>query len=382
MAERVKPDKGKYLELRIARLMYAQGLSPFVNVFFRGYLEPQSMTHPDIDVMGFRLLPDATTFFVHYDCKSGDSDVISRILMLVGLKNRIPAGPIMYVRKKASLEIKRYALQYGIKISSIWDLEEREKKFVTPRFGDVFPAISDTHIHELWQRIKYTNKDKQIGRIMKYFDFEFWAEETFSRVRRSIAAVELLRVGCSEVGLQGHERDVITALFIRRFLFALLTAASHVAFFGKDELKQAVGEWLITEKLPVIEYQTIVESAAQLAFDLYGDPNKGPLRKEDYFIPPPEYSEELVSLIDRTVRLYDILPIALPAFDALVLEDAIMQRTRLVQALLAGATRDSQRAIGAWLRSVMVFLSAREPSLGGWRGWGAVAAGSNGGKEN
>ena len=98
--------------------------------------------------MGCRFLPDATIFYAHYDCKSGESKVINRTLLLSGLKQQIPPGPIFYVRKHTSLDIKRYAMQYGIKIADISIIEEKENKIVKPIYGDLFPSISDRDVHE------------------------------------------------------------------------------------------------------------------------------------------------------------------------------------------------------------------------------------------
>ena len=47
-----KSNKGSYLELRIARLLLSQNVTPFVNVWFRTGIEHSSISQPDIDVMG------------------------------------------------------------------------------------------------------------------------------------------------------------------------------------------------------------------------------------------------------------------------------------------------------------------------------------------
>ncbi len=81
------------LKCAVARVLFAERLLPFVNVYFHTALDSKSVNTPDVDVMGCKFLADATIFFAHYDCKSGDSEVISRILKLLGLRNRIPPKP-------------------------------------------------------------------------------------------------------------------------------------------------------------------------------------------------------------------------------------------------------------------------------------------------
>lgn len=371
-------DKGKYLELRMARMLFAEGLSPFINVYFHTALDSKAVSTPDVDVMGCRLLADATIFFAHYDCKSGDSEVISRILKLLGLRNRIPPGPIMYLRKKTSLDIKRHAMRSGIRICNISEFEKREQGFVSPVFGDYFPSISDPHVHELWLSTKGHSKNIQLGRILKYFDFEFWAEEPFSRLRRSIAAVELIQSACAESGIHGGDQDIIVGCVLRSFVFSLLAAASQVAFLSEPEITEAVREWLITEKLTVQELQTIVESTAQLTYEIYGDPNKGPIKQQDYYVPPPDYTEELIGLLRRHIGLYDVIPQLLPAFDALIIEESLLGRKLMSKALLRGASLPQVEEAKRWLRSVRIFISSRQPSLQDWRGWQAVLLPPNG----
>ena len=177
-------DKGTYLELRVARLLLAQGLTPFVNVWYRSGLDLNSISYPDVDVMGCRFLPDCTIFFAHYDCKSGESNVINRVLLLAGLRAFLPPGPIVYVRKRTSLDIKRYAMQYGVKIADIAQIEKKEEEFVKPIFGENFPSICDEQIHKLWLSSQRQHKNEQIGRILRYLDYEFWGEPPFTRLRR------------------------------------------------------------------------------------------------------------------------------------------------------------------------------------------------------
>jgi hypothetical protein len=371
-------DKGKYLELRVARMLFAEGLSPFINVYFHTALDSKSVSTPDVDVMGCRFLADATIFFAHYDCKSGDSEVISRILKLLGLRNRIPPGPIMYIRKKTSLDIKRHAMRSGIRICNISEFEKREKEFVSQIFGEYFPSISDRGVHELWLSTKGNTKSKQLGRILRYFDFEFWAEEPFSRLRRSIAAAELILSACSESGIHGNDQDLIVGCVLRSFVFSLLAAVSQVAFLSEPEVTEAVREWLITEKLTVKELQTIVESTAQLTYDIYGDPNKGPIRQQDYYVPPPDYTDELIGLLRRHVELYDVIPHLLPAFDALIVEESLLGRKLMSKALLRQASASQIEEAKRWLRSIRIFISSRQPALHDWRGWQAILLPSNG----
>jgi hypothetical protein len=369
-------EKGKYLELRVARLLFAEGLSPFVNVYFHLDSDPRSVTSPDVDVMGCRLLPDATIFYAHYDCKSGDSEVISRILKLLGLRNRIPPGPIMYVRQKTALDVKRYALQYGIRVCNTSQFQQRERDFVAPIFGENFPSICDARVHEVWLSTKGRTRDKRLGRILKYFDYEFWAEEPFSRLRRSIAAAELIQQACCEMGVSQSDQALLVGCVIRFCLFSLLAATSKISCLTDAEITLAVRDWLVSEKLSVSELQGIVESAAQLTFEIYGDPTKGPIRQSDYYVPPPDYTEELINLLRRTIELYDSLPFVIPAYDALIMEGSLLGRKDLANALMRGATCAQVERLKGWLMSFRLFLSSRQPSLGAWKGWHLISSGA------
>ncbi len=367
-----KHQKGINLELKVARLLYSQGLTPFLNIWFRSGFDFSSVQQPDVDVMGCRFLPDATIFFAHYDCKSGESKVVNRVLLLSGLKDHIPPGPIIYIRKQTTLDIKRYAIQYGIKITDISQIAEKESKFVSPVFGDNYPSICDIEIHNLWNSTKGKNKKSKLGRILGYFDYEFWREAPFTRLKRSFAAVQLIINSCNGIGMHADETNVILALAIRRFLFSVISAASHVSLFSKNEIEAVVKESLVTEKLSPSEYHSLIESTAQFIFDLYGDASKGPLREEDYYVPPPDYTEELINILQRTIDLQHALPYAVIVFDALVLEGTLRNRKIVMDAIIRLVPKENISIIINWLRSLKLLLSKNEKALEAWIGWRAL----------
>jgi hypothetical protein len=371
-------DKGVLLELRVARLLLAEGMTPFVNVFFRKEFDPSSLSSPDVDVMGIRPMPDSIMTYAHYDCKSGHSEVVSRILMLLGLKNSLPAGPITYIRKRTNHDLKVYALQCGIRLGSVAQIEEREQLIVDPLFGTDFPSVSNEHVHALWITTGKTNRDNSLGRIIRYFNFEFWTETRYTRLRRTVAALTQLPQSCTQAGVHNLDQDVLIAYAMRFFLFSLIDASTYVAYFSEAEVAKSLSEWFVTEKLPVYDYQQIVESTAQLTFQIYGDQSKGPLRKDLYSVPPPEYTPELIDLIIRTVHLRDDLPWALTSFDALLFEDAILNRVAVARAMLSKASKDNVLNMKRWLRSVKLFLANVEPRMNDWRGWSAVNSVSSG----
>jgi hypothetical protein len=103
-------------------------------------------------------------------------------------------------------------------------------------------------------------------------------------------------------------------------------------------------EWLITEQLSVFDYHALVESTTQLIFDVYGDPSKGPLRREDYYVLPPEYLDE----------------------------DALRGRKSITEAILRGIPPEQIETVKQWMRSVRLFLTEREATLGDWKGWQSV----------
>jgi len=368
-----KSNKGIYLELRVARLLFAQGLSPFVNVWFRSGLDLSSISQPDVDVLGCLFLPDCTRFSAYYDCKSGESKVVNRVLLLSGLKEQLPPGPITYVRKNTSLDVKQYAMQHGIRITDIRQIEEKEKQFVKPVFGNSFPSICDRDVHELWLSIKGKYKKEGLGKILNYLEYEFWSESTFTRLKRSLAAVQLSYNASTDVGLSVFDQDIIISLIIRKFVFSLLDAASNISLLSDTEILELIKKSIITEKLSLTEYYSLIESTAQLIFELYGDSAKGPLRKEDYYVPPPDYTEELTGLLRKTVNLHHALPHAIAGFDAFIIENAVRKRQNVADAILRPMSKKQAENLKVWLRSIKLFLSSYEDSLSNWNGWESLA---------
>ena len=367
--EKNKPNKGTYLELRVARLLFAQGLTPFVNVWYRSGIDLSSISQPDIDVLGCLFLPDCTRFSAYYDCKSGESKVINRVLLLAGLKEQLPPGPITYVRKNTSLDIKQYAMQRGIRITDINQIDEKEKEFVLPYFGENFPSICDRDVHEVWLSTKGKYKQESIGRILNYLEYEFWSESVFTRLKRSLAAVQLSHKACAEVSMPAMDQSIIISLIIRKFVFSLLDAASNISLLSDSESFELIKKSIITERLSLTEYYNLIESTAQLIFELYGDSSKGPLRKEDYYVPPPDYTEELTGLLRKTVNLHHSLPHAIAVFDALIIEKAVRKRQIVADAILRPVSKKQIENLKVWLRSIKLFLASCEPSLTSWNGW-------------
>ncbi|HDK25825.1 MAG TPA: hypothetical protein ENG48_01880 [Candidatus Atribacteria bacterium] len=364
-----KTNKGTYLELRIARLLLSQNVAPFVNVWFRTGIEHSSISQPDIDVMGCVFLPECTNFYIYYDCKSGDSKVINRILMLSGLRGKIPPGPITYIRRKTALSIKQYALQNGIKITNLKQIEEKEKKFVHPLFKDHFPSVSDIDVHELWLSTKGKNKKNRIGNILNYLEYDFWGEKPFTRLKRTLAALQLFESTIRETNLTQIEKDILICLILRKLIFSILDAASYLSLLSKDEILLFVRDSLISENIEPLEYQKIIESTAQFIYELYGDSSKGPLRKEDYYIPPPDYTEELISLLQRTIDLGYALPWILLGFDGLVFEKNVRNRDEVASYILTLIDSRYMADIKSWFRSIKLFLENRNNTLKKWRGW-------------
>ncbi len=366
-------SKGVLLELRIARLLLAQGISPFLDVYFRSREEAAGVSVPDVDVLGCVVLPDATMLHSHVDCKSGDSSVLNRVLLLQGLRRRMPPGPILYVRPNTKLDLKRLALGEDIRIADVSEISDRERRLVGPLFGDNFPTICSPETVGTHSKIRARTKKHQLGRILLYLQTEFWMEPPFTRLKRCIAAAQLADNASAEAGLSLAEQALVLGQIFRHLVYAVLQATYRVAYFGNAELELAIGRWLVTEAVPVEEYRTIVESTAQLIFDTYGDPSRGPLRPQDYEVSPPDYVQELARIIQNTATASTALPAILPTFDAELIERGLAGRPQMAERMLKRCPAEQVEAAKVWLRGLRLFLVGRKDSLGGWRGWAPIA---------
>lgn len=364
-----KPAKGTMLELRIARLLLAQGITPFTNVYFRTEQEASGISRPDVDVLGCVVVPDGTMFHIHVDCKSGDSNVVNRLLLLKGLSKKMPPGPILYIRPKTRVDLKRYGIQEGIRIADIAEIEKREQKIATPLFGALYPAFTDPDLYQTWGKIMYKAKGHALQNIVRYLETGFWAEGDFTRIKRCIAASQLCLREAVAAGLDPDEVSLLIAQILRRLVYACLTTTSRVAYFSEKELQETVAELLITESLPVADFQRIVSSTAELIFETHGDPNKGPLRAEDYLVPPPDYVEELCELLLRTTRATEALRALLPMFDGLLIEAGMRKRDTLAKAILSRFGDKELEEAMAWYRGFRLFVLARNHELEDWKGW-------------
>jgi len=364
-----KLEKGTMLELRIARLLLAQGITPFINVYFRTEQEASGISRPDVDVLGCVVVPDGTMFHIHVDCKSGDSNVVNRLLLLKGLSAKMPPGPILYIRPRTRVDLKRFGIQEGIRIADIAEIEKREQEIATPLFGASYPAFTDPDLYQAWGRIMYKAKNHPLQNIARYLETGFWAEGDFTRLKRCIAACQLCLREAVAAGLDKDERSLLIGQILRRLVYASLTATSRMAYFSEKELEETVAELLITESLPVADFQRIVSSTAELIYETYGDPNKGPLRTEDYIVPPPDYVEELCELLSRTARATGALRALLPMFDGLLVEAGMRKRDNLAKAILSRYGDNELEEATAWYRGFRLFVLARNKGLEDWNGW-------------
>jgi len=352
-----------------ARLLLAQGITPFTNVYFGTEQEVSRISRPDVDVLGCVVVPDGTIHHIYVDCKSGDSSVVNRLLILKGLSARMPPGPILYIRPRTRVDLKRFGLQEDVRIADITEIEKREHTIAAPLFGDLFPALTDPELDQAWARILHKAKGHQLQNIARYLETGFWAEGEFTRLKRCIAASQLCLREAAAAGLDSGETSLLIGQILRRLVYACLTAASRVAYFSAEELQEAVAELLITESLPVVDFQQIVSSTAELIFETYGDPNKGPLRAEDYLVPPPGYAEELCELLSRTTRATDALRALLFVFDGLLIEGGMRGRDKLAKANLVRFHDRELEEARAWYRGFRLFVLARNQGLEDWGGW-------------
>jgi|GEM_PF-6450922 hypothetical protein len=215
-------------------------------------------------------------------------------------------------------------------------------------------------------------RDKTLGRIIRFFEAEFWTESPFARLRRTIAALAQSMRACGEVGIYGTDRELLVALIMRRFLYGLISCTSCVSYFTHNEIESALTDWLIAESIPAEELQLIVRSTATMIYRAYGDITKGPLDEQFYSIPAPAYAADLVELMIRTMKLYRSLPSALHAFDALMIEESILERPVLARSLLRDTTGENIADLKRWLRSVRIFITTIQPDLGIWDGWKSI----------
>lgn len=316
--------RGVLLEGRVQKLLLNQGYFAVRNVFIPGHYQAKGASQPDIDVLGYLFTTDFTPTKVIYDCKSGSSQMVNRVLWFQTLSHRINANRSYIVKKDIKRDIKLYGLAENVHLLDYNALDELEKTII-----DSSPILGSSRTEYLLasMEINRLQKNPAIRDALKVIRTDFWFQPSCSAIKRIIAQNERIGTlstlpGLSPVGLQW-----LKAMLVSLFTLGILIICSEVSNLNTGERDELLKRRLVSDKIPYNEFTSLVRTTFEYAHSIYGGRQGLPLGTH-YEVPPPEYTDSLLDLVNRALR-NPKEAILMPRFSECILFDYVLSGTQI-----------------------------------------------------
>ncbi len=319
--------EGVLLEGRIQKLLLNQGYFAVRNVFIPGHYQARGANQPDIDVVGYQFTTDFTPIKVIYDCKSGSSQMVNRVLWFQTLSRRINAQRSYIVKKEIKRDIKLYGLAENMHLLDFFALDDLEKSFIgaSPISGSSSPEYLSASLE-----INRLQKNATVKDALKVVRSDFWFQPSCSAIKRIIAQHERIGTISTLPGLSPMGLQWLKAMLISLFSLGVLNICSEVHLLNEQERKELLKRRLVSDKIPYNDFASLVKSTFEYAHLIYGEKQGVPLGTH-YEVPPPDYTDSLLDLISRALR-NPREAILMPRFSECILFDYVLRNAPINKA--------------------------------------------------
>jgi hypothetical protein len=294
-------DNGILAEYRIVRLIIHSNYFARRSIPLRNYLYPDRLDITDIDVLGIRYNIDFTTTKIMVDCKSGlsgrssDSKPANRILWLSGLKNFLNYDLAYFYKPNINPVMKDFALR-----NEVVPIDETKLNELEARMGlvDVWQGSYNLKMDNVM--MEYYNSIKNIANLKNLYWFlriEFWTLPCNLQLKRCMNYIERL---FNEIHLSKYERYLLIELYILTTV-ALLNICRDTYPYTNYERELWITNKMI-EGLGTIDQQGKILSLMKMICETKIEEVTGqkvPICIDGYRNQPPDYTEDLISLIGR-----------------------------------------------------------------------------------
>ncbi|MHA1755927.1 MAG: hypothetical protein ACTSVV_04090, partial [Promethearchaeota archaeon] len=290
--------KGKKLEYRIQRLFFYLDYFSRRSVPIRNYFYPDKADLTDIDIIGITHSFDFKSKLVICDCKTGHSHKsYDRILWLAGLKQYIKANEAYFIEEKASRIKKLFANANDLKLLDLDRIEEIEKNLeIVDYIGSNKLELENlnTIIYALLKKETHTD-------FMRHYWFlksNYWLEKNNIRLKQCINFIDLLKKrDFSSIHRQYLyiETIILFSVSILEFVNEIFTLSEH------DRLLHT--QIALKEGIISIDQQDKILRLIRGIVKQYVREECGKTPRLDSIkeIPLPDYSDDLVELIERII---------------------------------------------------------------------------------
>jgi len=303
-----KPTKGELLELRLARLLFAEGAFVRRSVDLRAEFGTD-FTVTDLDVLSVRFNADLSMHRSIGECKSGvarsAAKASDRLLWGRGLRELIRADShIVVTTRKIDAEVRLLAERLGGEVLDERDLQRRERLLKldsTVDYGSHDPALLST-VRDYYATLR---RDDGLKRAWRFALSDGWLMEPVAAIKRSLGASQLLSRHHGQDTTDAELRAIEWLLWQSGLVFSVaLVQLAGEAYRRPPELfepwfmERMAGGRVPTEEMERIS-RDVDEYIVALLAKLGASPAQqvgalGALAPE-----PPHYAEPLLEVVRR-----------------------------------------------------------------------------------
>lgn len=324
---------GYQLEYRIKRLTFFMGYFPKVGVELRTAYDHESDKITDLDVYGIYVHKDFTRKTLWADCKSGKVEVHKRLSWIKGILTEAEISNVIFVAPKVRTTVKEFARKSGIQIldlSLISKLEDQYGIKDEDWRGSWNPKTQFDRLNKL-TKIKAPHEEAN-RKIAKFISSDYWINDNYSKVKKSITALRDLSVLCELALAEEDKATVKWAVYelVSLFTLAVFDIAREIYYFHDDEKRDTIQSGLTSSDMSNKRRSEVFESAVRVAYSFvkgqYPEltlPDKFP----NFNLTPPSYFESFYDLLLRITNnplgYYDVLRF----FDFVLMEYDLQGKT-------------------------------------------------------
>ena len=302
------PSRGELFELRVARLLHAEGALVRRRVNLDQQVGGRQQV-TDVDVLAFFFDDTLRLRLVTGECKTAEAksapSTKDRLLWLAGVRRLVGAEDGFLATMKGARDPDRhFARSLGLDVVDERDLARRESILGLDAESGVAFHSADVIARE--QEVDaMARKDEELRRVLSFIDSELWVGEPVAALKRALGALRVLGTRW-DGGLDEREQRVVRWLVaetIIGFVAALTRLAGESYRAPEDVFTKHLNERLAEG---LASYDAMREIAKQVDRFLVGvlreagvDENRlvgaiGALAPR-----PPAYAEPLAELIQR-----------------------------------------------------------------------------------
>lgn len=313
-------SKGTQLEGRLQRLLFHQGYFAVRNIFIPGHRQAPGATTPDIDVLGYMFAEDFVPKKVIYDCKSGKSPAVNRILWLQTIAHRVNADRVYMVRPNTARDIKLYGLAEGVYFVDFETVERMERDYMEGL--PITKGSTRAEFLAVTEELNRALKDSNVTRALQVIRTDFWFLPSCAALKQVIAQYERLGPMSTLPGLSSLALQWLKAMLVSLFTLGILRICSEVINLAPKEREGVLKQRLVSDRIPYREFASLVRTTFEYAHSIYGKQAALPLG-DFYEIPPPQYTDSLLDLVTRSLR-HPKEAILMPRFSECVLFEYVL----------------------------------------------------------